>query len=129
MIFSSSRKFVFFAVPKTGTHSVDLFIDESKITGIKDYLEQKCKVKLHPYEKICEFLSSMESRTVTIDAKTCNFMVYNALKKGDHKIRASECNLIQNLKAKKNPTMIEGMKAANIRDCAGIVKYFAWLEE
>ena len=25
--------------------------------------------------------------------------------------------------------MIEGMKKANVRDCAGIMRYFAWLEE
>ena len=32
------------------------------------------------------------------------------------------------LKAIKSPEMIEGMSNANIRDCAALVKYFAWLK-
>lgn len=33
------------------------------------------------------------------------------------------------LKAKKNEVMQEGMRQANVRDCAAIMKYFAFLEE
>lgn len=36
---------------------------------------------------------------------------------------------IEFLKACKTPTEIEGMQAANIRDCAAIMRYFAFLEE
>lgn len=37
-------------------------------------------------------------------------------------------NIIQHMKAVKNETEAAGMRNANIRDCAAIVKYFAFLE-
>ena len=39
-----------------------------------------------------------------------------------------EKNPIQHLKAVKNTTEMAGMRAANIRDCAAIMTYFAYLE-
>ena len=38
-------------------------------------------------------------------------------------------NLIAKMKSRKNKTELEGMQRANLRDCASMVKYFAWLEE
>ena len=38
-------------------------------------------------------------------------------------------NTIQETKCKKNATEMEGMRNCNIRDCAAIMKYFAYLEE
>ena len=37
--------------------------------------------------------------------------------------------MIENLKALKTPVEQEGMRRCNIKDCAAIVKYFAFLEE
>lgn len=37
--------------------------------------------------------------------------------------------MIALIKAAKNPVMQEGMRQCNIRDCAAIMKYFAFLEE
>ena len=38
-------------------------------------------------------------------------------------------NTVKNTKAAKNATEQEGMRQCNIRDCAAIMKYFAFLEE
>lgn len=38
-------------------------------------------------------------------------------------------DIISLTKAKKNEVMQEGMRKANIKDCAAIMKYFAFLEE
>ena len=38
-------------------------------------------------------------------------------------------DVVAGLKAAKNKTEQEGMRACNIRDCAAIMKYFAFLEE
>jgi len=37
--------------------------------------------------------------------------------------------IISLLKAKKNEVQQQGMRDANVRDCAAIMKYFAFLEE
>ena len=44
-------------------------------------------------------------------------------------IKSAAKNVSQHLKAKKNPVMQEGMRQCNIRDCAAIMRYFAFLEE
>jgi Xaa-Pro aminopeptidase len=36
-------------------------------------------------------------------------------------------NLIQQIKAVKNPVEMEGMRRVNIRNCASLVRYFAWM--
>ncbi len=41
----------------------------------------------------------------------------------------NKVGVIENLKAVKNPVEQEGMRKANVRDCAAIMKYFAFLEE
>ena len=38
-------------------------------------------------------------------------------------------NTVKNTKCYKNATEQEGMRQCNIRDCAAIMKYFAFLEE
>lgn len=37
-------------------------------------------------------------------------------------------NVVARLKSKKNVTEQQGMRNANIRDCAALVKYFAYLD-
>lgn len=37
--------------------------------------------------------------------------------------------MVANFKVVKTPVMQEGMRQCNIRDCAAIMKYFAFLEE
>lgn len=38
-------------------------------------------------------------------------------------------NIVEHMKACKNKVQMEGMRQCNIRDCAAIMKYFAFLEE
>lgn len=38
-------------------------------------------------------------------------------------------NLVQHIKAVKNEVEMEGMRRANIKNCASLVQYFAWMEE
>lgn len=41
----------------------------------------------------------------------------------------SKDNICEVLKAEKNKVQMEGMRQANVRACAAIMKYFAFLEE
>lgn len=37
--------------------------------------------------------------------------------------------LIEHIKAVKNPVEMEGMRKANIKNCASLIQYFAWMED
>ena len=62
---------------------------------------------------------------VGIHEDTCNAELKRLCK--DVAVKAE--NTIKNTKAEKNATEQEGMRQCNIRDCAAIMKYFAYLEE
>jgi Xaa-Pro aminopeptidase len=38
-------------------------------------------------------------------------------------------NVVQYIKALKNPVEQEGMRKVNIKNCASLVQFFAWMEE
>lgn len=51
-----------------------------------------------------------------------------------HRLAKDNCvvldnNVIQHIKACKNEVEQSGMRNANVRDCAAIMKYFAFLEQ
>ena len=51
-----------------------------------------------------------------------------------HRLAKDNCvvldnNVIQHIKACKNEVEQSGMRTANVRDCAAIMKYFAFLEQ
>ena len=56
---------------------------------------------------------------------TCNAELHQIF--GESCIKAD--NVIQKTKANKNAVEMEGMRNSNRRDCAAIIKYFAFLEE
>jgi Xaa-Pro aminopeptidase len=37
--------------------------------------------------------------------------------------------IVEAIKAVKNPTEMEGMRKVNIKNCASLVQYFAWMED
>lgn len=111
-----------------GDHSCTLFVDAAKVADVADYLKS-IKVDVQPYESIKDFLSNMPKASITIDTSNCNYSLYEAMKNAGHKVENAENNIIEHLKAKKTPAMQQGMRNANIRDCAAIMKYFAFLEE
>ena len=56
---------------------------------------------------------------------TCNAELYRLCKD----VAIGTENTIKDTKCKKNATEQAGMRACNVRDCAAIMKYFAFLEE
>lgn len=62
---------------------------------------------------------------VGVHLDTCNAELRRLC--GDSAVKAD--NTIKDTKGEKNATEQEGMRACNIRDCAAIMKYFAYLEE
>lgn len=72
---------------------------------------------------------SEDKRTILVDKDTCNQKLVTVIEESGLTIKTASKNICQHLKAKKNPVMQEGMRQCNIRDCAAIMRYFAFLEE
>jgi len=60
-----------------------------------------------------------------VHVETCNAYIHSLCK--DAAVKSK--NTIKDTKPEKNATEQEGMRQCNIRDCAAIMKYFAYLEE
>ena len=103
-----------------------LYINESKVAGVSDYLSSH-KINVRPYESIADDLTSFANSGIKVGVHmdTCNAELHRLLK--DVAVKAD--NTIKDTKAAKNPIEQAGMIACHIRDCAAVVKYFAFLEE
>ena len=114
--------------PKRGVDEtrVILFIDETKVANVRDYLTSQ-KIEVRPYHNITEQLTEYSSNGIKVGVikESCNAELFRNC--GDSGIKAD--NVIQKTKAVKNPVEMEGMRNSNRRDCAAIMKYFAFLEE
>lgn len=105
---------------------ITLFVQESKVAAIGDYLAS-CKIEVKPYEAITAQLEELNTSGVKVgyDGGTCNAELHRLCKD----VAVKTDNVVANLKVHKNETEMQGMRASNIRDCAAIMKYFAFLEE
>ncbi|EGG03006.1 uncharacterized protein MELLADRAFT_75390 [Melampsora larici-populina 98AG31] len=108
---------VFFSYAWVGaTEGVTLFISQNQINSeIGCYLEE-LGVELEDYESSKVVLSNKSSLAVEDALGGPDFI---------HSMRSP----IQDLKAIKNETEIDGFRNAHIRDGAALVAYFAWLED
>lgn len=106
---------------------VKLFMDAKKIDGtVQAYLDE-LKVEVLPYESISDCVREMvaNGKKIGFDTAKANSSLHKICK--DSMVEV--CDVVAKIKACKNPVEKLGMKNANIRDCAALVKYFAFLEE
>ena len=113
-------------------HRVDLFINEDKVSEpqMAEYLKS-INVSVYGYDAIegkLEEYSKLDSKKVSIDKSDCNYRKFSKLNELGFEV-VDQKNLIPLLKCQKNEVQQEGMRQCNIRDCAAIMKYFAFLEE
>lgn len=107
--------------------SVDLFIDASHFDETAHAYLKSINVTLKPYDDIVKELQLLVAvgKKIGYDSNKCNseldlHISKNAVKKD---------NIVETIKACKTSVEVAGMSAANVRDCAAIMKYFAFLEE
>ena len=103
-----------------------LFINDSKLANVADHIEAS-KITIAPYESIEEKLTQYANEGVKIGVHvdTCNAQLNEILRESAVKAE----NTVKENKCHKNETEQQGMRNANVRDCAAIMKYFAYLEE
>lgn len=108
-------------------------MSKSKVADAKvsEHLESN-NVTVHEYnelgKKITEYATALQGKKVLLDEGSATYKTVNLLKSSGFEI-FHKSDMVGLMKAAKNRTQMEGMRQCNIRDCAAIMKYFAFLEE
>ncbi|KAA6352266.1 Aminopeptidase YpdF [termite gut metagenome] len=109
------------------TDETIFFIDPAKVTGeVRLYL-QNLQVKIHDYQTIESYLSSLQDYTFLVNPKKTNYQIYSSISL--HCKITSGDSPVSLLKAMRNDQEIEGIHSAMQRDGIALVKFFKWLEE
>lgn len=108
--------------------SVELYMDESKLSGeIRTALEAD-GVVLHPYNGIYEDMKNLgEDETLLLDPDRLNYALYNNIPQHVKKIERRNPEIL--FKAVKNATEIENIRKAELKDSVAHVKFMKWLKE
>ena len=104
---------------------VDLYVDDSKLNDQINAELAKCNVSIHPYNDIYEDVKKLSaSCTAMIDPMKMNYALYKNI---PCKI-AEAANPTILMKAMKNETELENIKAAHIKDGVAVTKFMYWIK-
>ena len=114
-----------------GQFCTKLFVNKEKLDTpeMKKHCESN-HIILFDYEEIIPELEKSEDLITFYDEENTNYRMYQTLKnlqKGQ--IMEVLTDIIESIKAIKNPVEIKGFRQANIKDSVALVKFFAWMEE
>lgn len=104
-----------------------LFIDRNKVDStLLGYLQSE-GVDVKDYSKIFKCLSKLNKKnTIVIDPAKTNFLVHSQI---PEKVKVIETlGLATEIKARKYPAEIDGVKAAMVQDGVAMVEFLCWLE-
>ncbi len=109
-------------------NSVELYMDETKLSSeIRSALEAD-GVALHPYNEIYEDIKKAgDGEALLLDPDRLNYALYNNIPEHVKKIEARNPEIL--FKAVKNKTEIENIRKAEIKDSVAHVKFMKWLKE
>ncbi|BDX39476.1 Xaa-Pro aminopeptidase [Tenuifilaceae bacterium CYCD] len=108
--------------------SAILFIDKDKIdSNIEGWLEGE-GVTIKDYSKIFKFLSKLGKKdSIIIDPAKTNFSLYAQIPEKAKIIES--LGLATEIKSRKYPSEIEGIKLAMVQDGVAMVEFLYWLEK
>ena len=105
--------------------SVELYVDEKKLNDQILGEFKKANVNLHPYNDIYEDIKKLDaSETILIDPLKMNYALYKNIP--CHIVEAANPTIL--MKAMKNETELENIKAAHIKDGVAITKFMYWIK-
>lgn len=108
-----------------GSGKVTLYINKVKLTAVvKDYLSD-IGVETDDYDNVKEGISRYPGYSILMDDNEVNHTLFKSAR-CPQIIRAA--SPIPYMKAQKNPTEINGFKAAMLRDGVAMVKFLKWLK-
>ncbi|RAK88699.1 hypothetical protein BO79DRAFT_148364 [Aspergillus costaricaensis CBS 115574] len=125
---------VFFSYALITPTTVDLYVDEDKLTPeVKAHLGQDVVIK--PYDSIFADAKALsEARKQDATGAAPKFLLSNkaswalSLSLGGEEQVEEVRSPIADAKAVKNDVELAGMRACHVRDGAALIEYFAWLE-
>ena len=118
---------VFFAYAVVGRDSCRLFTDSGKMDeGLRAELKAD-GIQLHPYQEISDFLrEGIKFNEIALHKATLNFSLFQMV---DPNAVCWTENLIEQTKARKNPTEITNIRRAMVKDGVALTKLVRWLNE
>ena len=119
---------VFVSYCLIGPQSTLLFIDTNKVSPELTQKLATDKIELRPYSEITSHLTQLKTdKGLLIHKATLNVQLYDAINPG---IKVIDDKLIsRHLKAIKNTTEIDHIRAVHIKDGLALTEAFYWLEQ
>ncbi len=114
----------YLAVTRT---EIFLFLNETVVSDeVRTYLEAN-GVTICPYNDIYEYVAGLQNRRILLEKRQVNYAIVKSIDKSNRVI--DRMNPTVMAKARKNPTEIENLKAAHIRDGVAMTRYIYWLKQ
>lgn len=104
---------------------VFLFADESKFGDEIRAMLAKNKVQVLPYNDIYEFVKKLEGK-ILVDENRTNYLLVSNLSDKAEKIFAENPTLL--MKAIKNPTELDNIHNAHVKDGVAVTRFMYWLK-
>lgn len=104
-----------------------LFIDKEKLTEELINQFKINKVKIYDYEEIYSILETLEKKNIGYDPNKINSLLKEKINFNSKKIEFRD--IIEELKAIKNPIQIENYRNCQKRDNSAMVKFLYWLDK
>ncbi|MCI9026344.1 MAG: M24 family metallopeptidase [Dorea sp.] len=107
---------------------VRLYIDASKLNDeIKKNFEED-GITLHPYDAVYADVEGLSDEEILlIDPAKLNYALYSNIPENVKKVERSNPEVL--FKAMKNPTEVENIRKAEIKDSVAHVRFMKWLKE
>lgn len=106
---------------------MDLFIDEKKLDDNAKAVLAANRISIKPYNDIYEAVKEIKAgESVMIDPMKMNYALYNNIPKGVTKIEHQNPTIL--MKAMKNETELQNIRAAHIKDGIAVTKFMYWMK-
>ncbi len=106
-----------------------LYASESALDPEVRAALESCGITIAPYADIYKMADRLAVRSVgkvLLNPDKVNYRIYSAVEKGNEIVEAADPTLI--MKAVKNPTELDNIRRAHVKDGVAMVKWIYWLK-
>lgn len=103
-----------------------LFVDESKFNEEQKNALSKQGVSFRPYADVFSYVAQLDAQRILLDEENVSFALMNAIHESAEIVDQTNPELY--MKAIKNPTEIENLKNAHIKDGVAVTRFMAWIK-
>lgn len=104
-----------------------LYINETVLNDeVKVYLKE-LSITIRPYQEIYSSVGQLRNQKVLLESSKTNYAIVENINESNQLIDKMNPTVL--MKAIKNPTEVENMKKAHIKDGTAMVKFIYWLKQ